>query len=104
MAVDAVEVLSTILSEINTMDQVREYETQLADVEALLQDLTTLLSVSSPISLNYSQLQRNPSRLRLLRPLRYHRQADQAADFSETWNNPNDNVHADVFETIDIGE
>jgi hypothetical protein len=45
------------------MDQVREYETQLADVEALFCDTgRPVLSVSSPISLNYSLLQRNQSR------------------------------------------
>ena len=84
------------------MDQVREYEIQLADVEALLQatpddpslvslksDLVELLAITKEsISAEASESAELPEA-----------QADPAADFSETWSQPNDNAPAGVSST-----
>jgi survival-of-motor-neuron-related-splicing factor 30 len=87
------------------MDQVREYETQLADVEALLQatpddpslvslksDLVELLAITKEsISTEASESAVNESA-----------QADPAADFSETWIQTNDDVPADLSSSTAI--
>jgi survival-of-motor-neuron-related-splicing factor 30 len=84
------------------MDQVREYETQLADVEALLQatpddpslvslksDLVELLAITkesiSTEGSESAELSEAPT--------------DPATDFAATWSRPDDNIPADTSST-----
>jgi survival-of-motor-neuron-related-splicing factor 30 len=91
------------------MDQVLEYETQLADVEALLQatpddpslvslksDLVELLAITKEsISTEASESAVSESAKLSEAPA----DEDADADFPDTWNHPNDNIPADVSST-----
>jgi survival-of-motor-neuron-related-splicing factor 30 len=84
------------------MDQVREYETQLADVEALLQatpDDPSLVSLKSDLvellAITKESISTEASESAELSEA----PADPAADFSATWIQPSDNVPVDVSST-----
>jgi survival-of-motor-neuron-related-splicing factor 30 len=81
------------------MDQVREYETQLADVEALLHaspDDDSLLSLKSDLvellTITKESISAETSESAELSEA----PVDTAADSSATWSHPTDNVPADV--------
>jgi survival-of-motor-neuron-related-splicing factor 30 len=84
------------------MDQVREYETQLADVEALLQatpDDSSLVSLKSDLvellAITKESISTEGSESAALPEA----QEDIAADFSETWSHSAGNIPADVSST-----
>jgi survival-of-motor-neuron-related-splicing factor 30 len=88
------------------MDQVHEYETQLADVEALLQatpDDPSLVSLKSDLvellAITKETISTEASESAVSESAKLSEAPDADADFSDTWSHPNDHIPANVAST-----